>query len=174
MTLGDDSDMTVYAYDSSTISARSGRVLATNGSVVSVAGDVYVHASGCSTVVADADKADVAVAGRAVVVPRLWDKSDLDKWVAFTGARDDGDSLVLYTWLSESESDGCGTVHPFYKAHRASVEDAAVFLVNETDKLFEVRVSKNDVTDMWFDRLYATEFTPIREINLYNPLEGNK
>lgn len=174
VTLSEDSDMTVYAYDGSTVNARSGRVLATDGSVVSVAGDVRVQASGCSTVVADEKKADIDVTGRAMVVPRLWDKSDLDKWIAFTGARDDGDSLVLYTWLNEQEPEDYSIARPYYQAHKASVADGALFLLEGTDKLFEVRVNKNDITEMRFDRLYAKRFTLIREIDLDNPLEGNK
>ena len=174
VTLSEDSDMTVYMYDGSTVKARSGRVLATDGSVVSVAGDVRVRASGCSTVVADVEDADVSVAGRAMVVPRLWDKSDLDKWVAFIGARDDGDSLVLYTRLNEREPDDTSEVRPYYQSHVASVADAASVLLGETDKLFEVRINKSDVTELWWDRLYATKFTLVREINLDNPMEASK
>ena len=169
VTLSEDSDMTVYAYDGSTVNARSGRVLATDGSVVSVVGDVQVQASGCSTIVADDPDFDIAATGRAMVVPRLWDKSDLDQWIAFTGARDDGDSLVLYTWLKEQEPED---VLPYYQAHMASIADAASLLLDETDKLFEVRVNKDDIAEVWWNRLYATKFTPVREINLYNPMEG--
>lgn len=174
VTLSEDSDMTVYAYDGSTVNARSGRVMATDGSVVSVAGDVRVLASGCSTVVADEKKADIAVVGRARVVPRLWDKSDLDKWVAFTGARDDGGSLVLYTGLDEQEPEDYSIARTYYQAHKASIADAALSLLGGTDKLFEVRIDKNDVTEMWFDKLYASKFTLVREIDINNPLEGNK
>lgn len=168
VTLSEDSDMTVYAYDGSTVNARSGRVLATDGSVVSAADDVRVQASGCSTVVSDVEDADIAVTGRAMVVPRLWGKSDLDKWIAFTGAQDDGDSLVLYTWLKEREPEP-EDVRPYYQAHKASVADAASFMLSDTDKLFKVRVSKDDITEVWWDRLYATKFTPLREIDLDNP-----
>lgn len=173
VTLSEDSDMTVYAYDGSTVNARNGRVLATDGSVVSVAGDVRVQASGCSTIVADVEDADIAATGRAMVVPRIWGRSDLDKWIAFTGAQDDGDSLVLYTRLKEKETEP-GDVRPYYQAHKASVADAASFLLSDTDKLFKVRVSKDDITEVWWDRLYATKFTVVSEVNLYNPEEESK
>nr|DAT33722.1 MAG TPA: hypothetical protein [Caudoviricetes sp.] len=171
VTLSEGSDMVAYAYDSSAVNARSGQVLATDGSVVFVAGDVSVQASGCSTVVADDEKADIAVIGRAMVVPRFWDKSDLDKWVAFTGAQDDGDSLVLYTWLNEQEPEDYGIARPCHQAHKASIADAATLLLGETDKLFKVRINKSDITELWWGRLYATKFTPVLEIHLDNPSE---
>lgn len=166
VTMGDGSDVTAYAYDASTVNAYSGRVLATDGSVVSVAGDVQVQATGCATVVLDNEEANVVTTGRAVLIPRLWDKRDLDKWVEFTGARVDGDDLVLYTWLDENP------ICPFYKAHKASIAEASAFL-SASGRLFEVRVNKSDVTELWFDKLYATKFTPIREIDPADPFKEN-
>lgn len=170
--LGDGSDMVAYAYDSSTIDACSGRVLATDGSVVSAVGDVQIQASGCATVVLDDEEANVVTTGRAVCIPRLWDERDLDKWVAFTGARVDGDDLVLYTGVDDTFRLEENPVCPFYTMHKASIADAAMFL-SASDKLFEVRVNKSDVTELRYDRLYAAKFTPIREIDPANPFEEN-
>lgn len=172
VSLGHGSDTAVYAYDSSTVNAFSGRVLATDGSVVSAAGEVRVQASGCATVVGDSEKANVVTTGRAVLVPRLWDKSDLDAWVKFTGARVDGDDLVLYTWVDDKFRLEENPICLFYKAHRASIADAAAFL-SASDRLFEVRVSKSDVVELQYDRLYASKFKPVREIEPANPFKEN-
>ena len=170
--LSEGCGITLYAYDGSTVNARGGHVLATDGSVVSAVGDVQIQASGCATVVLDDEEANVVTTGRAVVVPRLWDKRDLDEWIKFTGARVDGDDLVLYTWLDDKFRLKENPVCPFYKWHKASIADAATFL-SKSDRLFEVRVSKNKVKELWWDRLYASEFTPVREIDPANPFEEN-
>lgn len=170
--LSEGCDIALYAYDKATVNARGGNVLATDGSVVSAVGDVQIQASGCATVVMDDEEANVVTTGRAVVVPRLWDKRDLEEWIKFTGARVDGDDLVLYTWIDDKFRLEENPVCPFYKWHKASVADAATFL-SKSDRLFKVRVSKSDVKELWYDRLYASKFTPVREINPANPFEEN-
>jgi hypothetical protein len=170
--LSEGCDITLYAYDGSTVNARGGRVLATDGSVVAAVGDVRIQASGCATVVLDDGEANVVTTGRAVVVPRLWDESDLEEWIKFTGARVDGDDLVLYTWIDDKFRLEENPVCPFYKWHKASIADAATFL-SKSDRLFEVRVDKSDVKELLYDRLYASKFTPVREVNLANPFEEN-
>lgn len=168
--VGDGSDVTAYACDGSTIDARCGRVLATDGSVVSAVGDGRIQASGRAAVVSDSEKSDVVAVGQAVLVPRLWDKRDIEAWAKFTGARVDGNDCVSYTWLDGKfrleENPAC----PLYKRHRASMADAATFL-SESDRLFEVRVSESDVKELWYDKPYAAKFTPVREINLASPME---
>lgn len=92
--------------------------------------------------------------------------------VQFTGARVDGDYLILYTGVDDNFRLDENTSCPLYGAHKASIADAAAFL-SASDRLFEVRVNKSDVTEMRWDRLYATKFDPIREIDPSNPFEEN-